>query len=458
MAINIFIVMTVIACSILLSFRETRLIGVFMSGGLILLFVLKFFTYRFAEAPSNIMSLFTVMMVMGCSIMLAIRETRLVGAFMSGALILLFGFFYFTDLFAETPSNIAINQRDDQTSLPEIKPLVEQGAKTAPIAVNSKQSIKIQDTSENAVPPYQQFSSNFPFDRRLVQNVLLPLPPLLPDVTSPEAMQNKIAALETAINAMSRVLAKIMSEKLNEPSTATTGAVAAKTADSTLAATITDTPQQPVQIQPVSTNGASANAASAEKLTDKTTFVKTADLSTPTIVQRPDWVDKPSRRVGDSYQMSVATGPYSTRLECEAKIPALLQSAVDQYVEAYMGSQWVGWVSLPPEKLRQLVADQWDETRQYSVGMMTQIHLLLNFDKKAKELINDVLNLNIFTQRAAVTATGLIGVWLLLAVVWGYLKSDLTTKGAYRNRLRATAAFAILTIVVISMMVLRSLA
>ncbi len=173
--------------------------------------------------------------------------------------------------------------------------------------------------------------------------------------------------------------------------------------------------------------------------------------------QKPDWVEKPPRRVGNSYQMSVTTGPYSTLMECERKIPDLLKSAVDQYLEA-SGRQWVGLLRLPPEKLRQLIADQWEETRQYSVGMMTQIHLLLSFDQKAKELIDDAIVSQLFANRASVAGTGFIGLWLLLAVVWGYLKLDLATKGAHRTRLRVTATLATLTIAWVIVAVLRSLA
>jgi tetratricopeptide (TPR) repeat protein len=174
--------------------------------------------------------------------------------------------------------------------------------------------------------------------------------------------------------------------------------------------------------------------------------------------QRPDWVDKPSRRVGDSFQISVSTEPFSTRMECEAHIPYALQSAVDQYVELSLDRRWIGWVRLSPDQLRQLVADQWEEIKDYSFGKMAQIHLLVNFDQKAKELISETLSFRIFTDRAAVVGMIFIGLWLFLAAIWGYLKIDLATKGAYRNRLRFAAGFAILVIATMSLLVLGFLA
>ena len=89
---------------------------------------------------------------------------------------------------------------------------------------------------------------------------------------------------------------------------------------------------------------------------------------------------------------------------------------------------------------------------------MHRIHLLLRFDQKAKEFISDAIHDRLFTNRASVAGVGFIGLWLILAVCWGYLKLDLATKGAYRTRLRVTATLATLTIAWILVAVLRSLA
>jgi len=210
---------------------------------------------------------------------------------------------------------------------------------------------------------------------------------------------------------------------------------------------------------------------------NKTDSAETAKM--PSAPKRPDWVDKPPfvwragkgsefpdyYRVvhvkpvdGDAYVMSVSTGPYSTLQECEAKIPEVLQSAVNQFVERYLGSQWMGYVQLSPDQLSQLVVAEYEETKDFSIAKMTQLHFLMNFDQKAKELIGEALNLRLFNNRAAVAGTGFFGLWLLMAVIWGYLKLDLSTKGAYRKRLRAAAGFAILIIVTTGFLVLRSLA
>ncbi len=176
-------------------------------------------------------------------------------------------------------------------------------------------------------------------------------------------------------------------------------------------------------------------------------------LLNPAAVPKPEWIGKPPRRVGDSYEMSLATGPYTTRLECDAKIPEVLQSAMDQFVEAYLGRPAVGWVRLPSEQLRQLVAEEWEEHLQSSVGPMTQVHLLVNFDQKAKNFIDEAMSLSKFTERAVVAGVGLIGLWLFLGWIWAYLKLDLTTKGAYRKRLRFIFGFVILVVILLMVLV-----
>jgi hypothetical protein len=298
------------------------------------------------------------------------------------------------------------------------------------------------------------------------------------------------------INSIGQALAKAMNEKMKENNTPVEIAPANESKTSTSASA----PANSAAAQPVAANAPLKKEIWAEKMPGKTNTVKNTKApktkktepavlakaeadeiaKQPSDAKRPDWVGKPpflrraenqlpdyyrvgvlnSNPNGELYVKVVSTDPYTTRLECEAKIPELLQEAVDQYVETYLGHKWAGYVRLPPEQLRQLVVAEYEELWQSQAleGPMPRMHLLLNFDQKAKEFISDATNARLFTDRASVTGSGLIGVWLLLAVVWGYLKIDISTKGVYRTRLRAAAGFAIISIVVIGLAVLRSLA
>jgi hypothetical protein len=163
---------------------------------------------------------------------------------------------------------------------------------------------------------------------------------------------------------------------------------------------------------------------------------------------------------GDAYIMNVKTDPYTTIQECEARIPEALQSAVDQYVGKSPALRENGHVQLSLEQLRQLVVADCSELWQSQslLEPMHRVHLLLKFDQKAREFIKNAQHDRLFVDRASVAGTGFIGLWLILAVCWGYLKLDLATKGAYRTRLRVTATLATLTIAWIIIAVLRTLA
>ena len=297
------------------------------------------------------------------------------------------------------------------------------------------------------------------------------------------------------INSIGQALAKAMTERMKEtdPRIDITAEGSIKVAqDASFPAN--SAPKQPAPAKGALKKGTShkvypAKAGSVE--TAKAPIAATVESAatnntdsaetekTPSAPKRPDWVGKPpflwragkaaefpdyyqivhtKPTTGDALVMCVSTDPFSTLQECEANIPEVLQAAVNQYMDRYLGRQWMGYVQLSPEQLSQLVVAEYEETRDFSFGKMTQIHLLLSFDQKAKELIDDAIVAQLFANRASVAGTGFIGLWLFLAVIWGYLKLDLATKGAHRTRLRVTATLATLTLAWMIIAVLRALA
>ena len=160
----------------------------------------------------------------------------------------------------------------------------------------------------------------------------------------------------------------------------------------------------------------------------------------------PAWVYAPPQVVGDSYQMSIVVGPWPTRQDCDADLPNELQKALDYYVEACEPT--AGRVVLSAKYLRDhLVKEQWEEdikSETESIGAMKQLHVLLRFDRDVKNRILDESRQGIVAGRLWTVGTGLAAAFWLLAVVYGYLRIDLATGGAYRGRLRFAAALAIL--------------
>lgn len=173
-----------------------------------------------------------------------------------------------------------------------------------------------------------------------------------------------------------------------------------------------------------------------------------ASATAPAPPSRPAWVGTPAQLVGDAYQMSISIGPYTTREECDAALPEKLQAALGRYVEACLGDQTPRDISLPPDYLRQqLVKAEWQETRPYSVGPMTELHVLLQFDRKVKDRVLEAYREAAVTDRLqAVAGWAALGL-SLLAVCFAYLKTDLVTGGLYRGRLRFATGVAILGLV-----------
>ena len=137
---------------------------------------------------------------------------------------------------------------------------------------------------------------------------------------------------------------------------------------------------------------------------------------------RPAWVDAPPRPIGEVYQMPVTIGPYTTRLECDEKLPAALQEAVNQYVEECLGLPAAGELQLPVDFFGRLVKEQWEEVSQHSFGPMVQLHVLLQFDRKAKDRILEAQRQAVVARRLRTTGIGVAAGLGLLAMFFGYLK------------------------------------
>ena len=166
-----------------------------------------------------------------------------------------------------------------------------------------------------------------------------------------------------------------------------------------------------------------ASGVHAEKAEQGDATTKSETAKPPAAAERPEWVGAEPRRVGDAYQMSIDVGPYTTRLECDAKLPEALQEALDEYVELCLGTEAAGKVRLQPDELREaLVREQWEETRQYTIGAMQHLHVLLAFDMKFKDRVQQQWRREVVAGRLWVTGAAVAAVLSMLLVSFGYLK------------------------------------
>jgi hypothetical protein len=144
---------------------------------------------------------------------------------------------------------------------------------------------------------------------------------------------------------------------------------------------------------------------------------------------RPAWVDAAPKLIDDTYQMTVAVGPYASLLECDAKTPEALRDVVNQYAEIATGEPVVvKLTSLDAAFCRQLVKERWEEVTQHPFGAMYQLHLLLQFDRKAKEEIIDACRDRQVERRLWQVGAAALAVLGLLAAAYGCLKIAPTRK------------------------------
>jgi len=172
---------------------------------------------------------------------------------------------------------------------------------------------------------------------------------------------------------------------------------------------------------------------------------------------QPAWVGAEPHRKDGVYQVHVAVGPYLTLEECESKLPEELNKAVADYVETRIGPEAGRRVHLPWDYLEtHLIRDRWEERKEYSVGAMLRLHVLLGFDREANQRIQEEWDHLIVQKR--LWGLGTLATLLLsaLAVVYAYLKTDLATGGNLRGRLRLAAAAAIAVLIAAGVAAVRS--
>ncbi len=176
--------------------------------------------------------------------------------------------------------------------------------------------------------------------------------------------------------------------------------------------------------------------------------------TSPTVtVSRPAWIDSAPHREGRDYQVPIVVGPYTTREECDRKLPEELLRAVDAYAVNLLGSRASGRVQLPLDYLQgSLIRDTWEERRVFPLSPslhspMVQLHVLVGFDAKAVEKIRKAWKQVVVDERVYRLAAVGIVLLLSLTIAWAYLRLDLSTAGRYRWRLRLAAAVALVAVV-----------
>jgi len=173
----------------------------------------------------------------------------------------------------------------------------------------------------------------------------------------------------------------------------------------------------------------------------------------------PSWVGAAPRKVNGIYRMSISTDPYATRSDCDRELPGLLHAAVEEYATEYIGRQARVHVRLPLDYIQsEIVKEEFAEEKQIRISPegkipeeyapMTLVHVLLEFDHADNARIEAAWDEVIVAERLVGVGVLTTLLLVLLSAVYGYLKIDLATGGAYRGRLRLATAAVILALFV----------
>lgn len=158
---------------------------------------------------------------------------------------------------------------------------------------------------------------------------------------------------------------------------------------------------------------------------------------------RPDWVDASPSKVGERERIAVSSGPHYSLGEARRQLAEAIRTAADEYVDHHLGvnnaSRYIRYEVQP------IVT--FEERPEFSFGPMHQAHALLEFDEAFRRQIEEDWKEALTFSRLLKIGLGSGALFVLLAVLLGYLKAEHVTRGVYTRRLRFAAATVILALV-----------
>ena len=160
--------------------------------------------------------------------------------------------------------------------------------------------------------------------------------------------------------------------------------------------------------------------------------------------ERPDWVVHPPKRVGNTYQRVVESGPFRTVDECHQELEEKLRRVIyHRMVSAGADAPDYRDFSLAAlETLgigndyiyREICRDEYVESMEASFGPMVRVYLLLVFDPPIEKHLGDLWREYQVDQRFRSVAFLSVAGLLLLGAVYGLLKFERWTRGVYDSR------------------------
>ncbi|MBN1852367.1 MAG: hypothetical protein JW829_06570 [Pirellulales bacterium] len=182
-----------------------------------------------------------------------------------------------------------------------------------------------------------------------------------------------------------------------------------------------------------------------------------SDLTSPGPTKAPPpWLDQASGWTNGNYHMVLVSDPCLSVEECERQLNEKLLQVTGQFIYdqfcqqfAYYPEEWyirglIRGMRLTPSYIREKIARQSYVENHYSESLgreMKRVHLLVEFDKDARESLQNKWR-EYESQREAREAAEIqiivcaivLALLAFLGLIYGFLKFDTATKGYYTKR------------------------
>jgi hypothetical protein len=172
---------------------------------------------------------------------------------------------------------------------------------------------------------------------------------------------------------------------------------------------------------------------------------------------RPDWIDDPPKRIGNTWRDVIVTEEFATREECDLEADRLLLAATYEHVQVLRQRFDTGpW---PPPAFgeyplgitidyirREIAKDEYLDTVERSFGPMKKLYTLVEFTPAVDRELRARWDTYRRQERLTTVGIGAVSVLGLVGLAWGLLRVDTLTKGYYTKRLFVGVPAAIITV------------
>ncbi len=173
---------------------------------------------------------------------------------------------------------------------------------------------------------------------------------------------------------------------------------------------------------------------------------------------RPDWIDKPPKRVGNVYRTVVRSDPFSSEDECYAQlekrflpeVTKQLRRIVPYDQQALVDTNSLAGVGISLSTImKDICRESYTETLDSSVGEMKKVHVLMEFTPAVEKHLQQ--EWNSYQRRFRLgNVAGLAAIVLFaVAIAYGLLQLDTWSRGYYTKRLLFGVPAVIIAIVAV---------